>query len=262
MTTAYDRCRYCGAYGTAAHVCAARALPASLAPPVVAEAPPERAPWVPEALGADAKRDLEILARWLVALEGRATAIEPTIRSGRALNGRADHVDRAHAELAYAVRVLDRVASLPRPHALALLYVYLWCGAETRGEEDGGAVRSEWTTRFDVHLGEVFAAPHTRLGWLVNPVRSQAKDAARRAGRTAREQAVAAYQGAGAAATAPPTWLATARDEISRHVRANHDAQRAGTTVRRENSPRDETRKERRAYLQKNHGNGGNGGKQ
>lgn len=200
-----------------------------------------------------AEWDLELLARWLPTIEGHAAALLRTSRSAR--DGRPDNVDERSHELARAIRVSARMASLDLGDRAVLWVAFVATGQQARMEVDAGR---EPFSRFDEKIGHMFVDRERRLWWLVNPATSQTRDAARRLGRELRERASKAYSGAGEATGDTGAWIARTRDHVSRLAKESIEAREAVVSPKVATG----TRKERRRVLQTNSGNDGNDGNQ
>jgi hypothetical protein len=175
-----------------------------------------------------AATEFENLARHLPSIEGRAVAtgldgVAPVVGDGNSgggtrINGRPDHVDSTNPDLARAYTTLDRLDTIAQ-HAGgivldALVYRYLLCGPEERRDAD----------RFDERMGRVFANREQRIAWLLNPAKSVGENASRRSGKGLRERAVDAFEVLEWATVIPRvgSWLADARDRVSRRMREEH----------------------------------------
>ena len=199
------QCRICSVYGGPTHVCQPRTLPdrprgETFEPlPIVGRRREARSL-------SNAEANLEMLARHLPTLMGSALNPEPTVPSGRAGTGRADHVDEVHAEIDDACRVLRKLALVPRKHLRVLLFAFLVNGKESR---------DRWPS-FVSRLGLVFASSGQRKAWTIC---EELRGAESGFGLDMYSSALAAY--ALTPAEAPITdgqWLPAVLDTISRMV--------------------------------------------
>ena len=247
------RARVCGP-------CRRAAAPRVAARPLAPLPPPSRVPRPrrAEAISWNADRDLDALARVLPMIDGRAMGIEPSIPSGRAVDGRPDHVDAADLTRGFAA--LDRLAAVRAAPdgervAGALVFVFLLASRETRA-----------LPGFNERLGLAFALRSQRLEWLLNPSASMGEGGARESGTRLRDAAVAVFQDAvlAPAAGLTPGWHSALRDAVLRRAsEADADA-KALRRTREQNrcatpaTPGAPNRRERRKALQARPGNTGN----
>lgn len=140
------------------------------------------------------ERDMDLLARWLPVIDGRAAPLERVAQSGRVEQGRGEFVDERNHELRRALAVhgrLGRVRALPEGerHLVVLRYVFLESGAEWRSRVDprldGGGVAEA--------VGRRFADPAVAARWAAHPQRSLRKALPRKYGEALLDEAIEAY---------------------------------------------------------------------
>jgi len=140
------------------------------------------------------ERDMDLLARWLPVIQGRAAPLERVARSGCLDRGRGEFVDERSHELRRALAVherLVRVRALPEGerHLVVLRYVFLESGAEWRCRVDprldGGGVAEA--------VGRRFAEPAVGARWAALPQRSLRKALPRKYGEALLDEAIEAY---------------------------------------------------------------------
>jgi hypothetical protein len=137
---------------------------------------------------------MDLLARWLPVIDGRAAPLERVARSGRVDRGRGELIDERNHELRRALTVhgrLGRVRALPggARHLVVLRYVFLESGAEWRSRVDprldGGGVAEA--------VGRRFADPAVAARWATHPQRSLRKALPRKYGESLLDEAIEAY---------------------------------------------------------------------
>lgn len=191
-----------------------------------------------------AATDLELLARYLPRLEGRAQRLEP----GSGPRSREDDDDAGamlrERELPRAIAVAQRLAGVPGLERLVLCAAYLW------GENENRADRCR-------RLGLLFADRLQRLAWLLDTT-TIGDRAAQRAGERRLDQAEGAYAAADPVVGADPSWLGRTREHLSRErtrlaadevqIAAAREANRLA--ARGQTRPGRPPRAQRRAHLQ------------
>lgn len=140
------------------------------------------------------ERDLELLARWLPVIEGRAASLEPVTRGGAVDKGRGDLIDDRHCDLRRALVIhgrLCRLRALPEGelHLAVLRFVFLESGEVWRRRADplldGGGIAEV--------VGRRFAEPVVAARWATLPQRALRRALPRKYGQGLLDAATEAY---------------------------------------------------------------------